>query len=154
QASVALARRVLFDLSAQVRGRALAALKGRPAKQFVRVLVEGLQFPWPPVAEHAAAALVALELREAVPRLRAMLDAPEPVTPFVRKDGALMMRELVRVNPLRNCLLCHAPSYSADDVLRGRVPNPSEPLPPPSAYYGGSDGVFVRADITYLRQDF
>ena len=39
----------------------------------------------------------------------------------------------------------------------GPVPSPDEPLPPSrsAAYYGPREGItLVRADITYLRQDF
>ena len=66
------------------------------------------------------------------------------------------MREVVRVNHLRNCLLCHAPATTATDPVRGLVPSPGQPLPPPFSvpYYEGQIGLFVRADVTYLRQDF
>jgi hypothetical protein len=66
-----------------------------------------------------------------------------------------VVRELVRVNHLRNCMLCHAPATSTNDPVRGLVPEPGQPLPPPTTpYYGGDRGIFVRADITYLKQDF
>jgi hypothetical protein len=66
------------------------------------------------------------------------------------------VREVVRVNHLRNCLLCHAPAASPADPVRGLVPNPTQPLPPPNTvpYYEGQNGIFVRADVTYVRQDF
>jgi hypothetical protein len=71
------------------------------------------------------------------------------------KDSRLVVRELVRVNHLRNCMLCHAPATSTNDPVRGLVPEPGQPLPPPTTpYYGGDRGIFVRADITYLKQDF
>src|SRR5262249_51471202 len=63
-----------------------------------------------------------------------------------------VVREVVRVNHLRNCLLCHAPSTDRRDPLRGVVPTPGEPLP--QVYYSSRKGDFVRADVTYLRQDF
>jgi hypothetical protein len=53
---------------------------------------------------------------------------------------------------LGNCLLCHAPSTNDSDPVRGLVPRRGEPLP--QAYYHSPDGDFVRADVTYLRQDF
>jgi hypothetical protein len=49
-------------------------------------------------------------------------------------------------------MLCHAPSSSKDDLVRGRVPVPGEN--PPPLYYAEQRGLFVRADITYLRQEF
>ena len=38
------------------------------------------------------------------------------------------------------------------DDLRAIVPTPGQPLP--TVYYSSGRGDFVRADITYLRQDF
>lgn len=67
-------------------------------------------------------------------------------------DGKLVKNELVRINHLRNCVLCHAPSLSDADPIRGAVPTPGEPLP--QAYYNSHKGSFVRADIVYLKQDF
>jgi hypothetical protein len=60
--------------------------------------------------------------------------------------------ELVRVNHLGNCLLCHAPSTNKDDPVRGVVPQRGEELPP--VYYESKSGDFIRADVTYLKQDF
>src|SRR5262249_50245487 len=59
------------------------------------------------------------------------------------------LRELVRVNHLQNCLLCHPASLSPQDTPRGRVPSAGN-----FAYYSGTGGTFVRADITYLNKDF
>jgi hypothetical protein len=50
--------------------------------------------------------------------------------------------------------MCHAPSSSKDDLVRGRIPPPDQPLPSGVEYYERQDGIFVRADVTYLRQDF
>lgn len=63
-----------------------------------------------------------------------------------------MVREMVKINHMSNCVLCHAPSHSAEDLVRGRVPIPGEE--PPPGYYQANNGLFVRAEITYLRQDF
>jgi hypothetical protein len=62
----------------------------------------------------------------------------------------------VRVNHFKNCVLCHAPSADANELVRGLVPDPRNPLPPrfSPAYYTAATGKFVRADITYLKQDF
>ena len=56
------------------------------------------------------------------------------------------------MNHLCNCVVCHAPSYSQDDLVRGRVPIPGEN--PPPLYYAERTGTFVRADITFIKQDF
>jgi hypothetical protein len=211
RASVALAGRALFDLSPEVREAAVQALADRPRHEFREVLLDGLRYPWAPVADHAAEALVALDDRESVPQLTALWDAPDPTNParlsFHDLDPALLtsppswpanlqpptavvldesrggeprgallaypqgipgkalalsrnvdvVREVVRVNHLRNCLLCHAPSLGRNDPVRGLVPSPDRPLPPllsATRYYEGGSGTFVRADVTYLRQDF
>jgi hypothetical protein len=160
-ASKALAQRAVFDLDRDLRGRAIALLKKRPMGDYAPVLVEALRYPWAPAAEHAAEALGALQVTDAVPHLVRLLDEPDPGTPF-RQDGTslakpvLMVREVVRVNHLRNCMLCHAPSVSPRDEVLGPVPTPGEPLPPSArVYYSGGRGTtLVRADVTYLRQDF
>jgi hypothetical protein len=136
---------------------AVQELAERPRPEFRGVLVEGLRHPWLPVAEHAAEVLVALQDREAVPLLTTMWREANPaVRTATVKGGIATVRELVRVNHLRNCVLCHAGSRSQADRVRGRVPEPDEKLPPEDSevYYQGSNGLFVRADVTYLRQDF
>jgi hypothetical protein len=77
-----------------------------------------------------------------------------------------MVPELVRINHLRNCLLCHAYSGSPTDPVRGLVPNAEHLVPLPSSgarttkWGGGGSGpsvavsTFVRADTNFLRQDF
>ncbi len=51
--------------------------------------------------------------------------------------------------------MCHPPSFQQTDLVRGAVPDPKQPLPPPTtpAYYNNG-GQFVSADTTYLQQDF
>ncbi len=157
RASVALAQRALFDLHAGVRKSALMALRNRPRPEYQAVLLDGFLHPWSAVADHAAEALVALGMRDVVPVLLSLLDQPNPAVPY-RKPGkdAPYVREMVRINHLRNCVLCHAPSLSPEDKVRGFVPPPSQHLAPgPTGGYGGrSNGIFVRADVTYLQQDF
>jgi hypothetical protein len=155
-ADEALAWRALFDLSVDVREAAIRALVGRPRDESRAVLLDGFRYPWPPVADHAAEALAALQDQGAVPRLLELLNEGDPRTPFF-EHGRAQVRELVRVNHLSNCLLCHAPSASPNDPVRGLMPTPGQPLPAPTSaqyYQAGSPGLFVRADVTYLRQDF
>ncbi|HWG41323.1 MAG TPA: HEAT repeat domain-containing protein [Gemmataceae bacterium] len=153
-ATAALAKRGLVDLSPEVRQAAVAALQKRPAAQYVPILLQGLRYPWAPVADHAAVALLTLKPEGAVPKLVDVLDKLDPSVPVLdpkAKKGAVP--ELVRLNHMRNCLLCHAPSMSdKDGLVRGLVPTPGQPLP--RLYYAGQTGNFVRADITFLRQDF
>ncbi|HMF17041.1 MAG TPA: HEAT repeat domain-containing protein [Gemmataceae bacterium] len=153
KACVALAKTALFDVDREVRQAALAGLQSRPPAEFASVLVEGFRYPWGPVARNAAVALAELNVTEAVPALIALLDEAEPGLPFRAKSGQFMIRELVRINHHRNCLLCHVPSKSMKDPARGPVPVPGKRLPSLADYFEPGH-TFVRADVTYLRQDF
>jgi len=152
QASIALAQRAVFDLSPGVREKAIKALAERPSKEYAPVLAYGIRYPWAAAADHAAEAIVALELNETVPELVKLLKEPNPNLPVKQDNNNYTITEVVRVNHLCNCMLCHAPSLSNDDLVRGRVPMPGED--PPPLYYAERTGIFVRADLTYLRQDF
>jgi len=152
-ASAALAQRAVFDLSADVRETAVKALQGRPRAEYASVLLEALRYPWSGAADHAAEALVALNDQEVVFDLVSLLDEPDPRAPTQDKNKKWVVPELVRVNHLGNCLLCHAPSSSRNDPVRGFIPMRGEPLPP-TLYYDSQRGNFVRADVTYLKQDF
>jgi hypothetical protein len=160
-ATQALVQRALFDLSEEVREAAVTVLADRPREDFRTELLAGFRYPWSPVADHAAEALVALRDRDAVPALVRLLDEADPTRPAVpdtAKGGQdrPVFRQLVRVNHLKNCLLCHAPSVDTTEPVRGLVPTPGQPLPPPFSpeYYVAASGTFVRADVTYLKQDF
>jgi hypothetical protein len=152
KASLLLARQALFDFSWTTREEAIKALKDRPREEYRQVLLDGLRYPWPPVAAHAAEALVALKDREAIFQLADLIDEPDPCAPIRDNNDKWVVAEIVRVNHSRNCLLCHAVSTAPSDPLRGVVPTPGQPLP--RVYYNSRKGDFVRADITYLRQDF
>lgn len=149
--SALLAQRALFDLDADVREAAVAALKNRPRSLYRQVLLDGLRHPWPPVAAHAAEAIAELQDIDAAPQLVALLDKPDPRAPSLTADNRWVVREMVAINHLRNCLLCHASSHDVADLGRSLVPKPGEALP---RYREGIKGDAVRADITYLRQDF
>jgi HEAT repeat protein len=152
EASAGLARLALFDLSSDVRAAAVEGLSRRPRAEYRAVLLDGFRYPWAPVADHAAEALVALEDHDAVPALKELAREADPT---IDSTKAPAVREVVRINHLRNCLMCHAASHNRDDQVRGLIPTPGSRLPPLIGYYGQQqDGNFVRADITYLRQDF
>jgi hypothetical protein len=150
--TASLARLALFDPSFEVRQEAIKSLKKRPADDYRQILLDGLRYPWAPVADHAAEALAELHDDDAIFDLVALLDEPDPCAPARCKDDKWVVREVVRINHFRNCLLCHAPSSSTDDGIRGLIPIPGKPLP--RVYYESQRGYFVRADVTYLRQDF
>src|SRR5207249_1446692 len=97
EASGALANRALFELSREVRKQAIEALATRPRAEFLHILVNGLNHPWPPAAAHAAEALAKLSVEEAVPDLIGMLNQADPRLPFVvqeNSDKVLAVREL------------------------------------------------------------
>lgn len=154
EATAALAKRAMVDLSPEVRQAAIAALEKRPLEQYVPVLVKGLRYPWPPVADHAAVALHKLKPQGVAPKLIDLLEKPNPSLPVLDpRTKKPMVRELVRLNHLRHCLLCHAPSANdKDGLVRGLVPTPGQPLP--RLYYAGQKGNYARADTTFMRQDF
>ena len=150
-----MVKKAKFDIEPQVRIAATEALADIDAKQYRDSLLEGLDYPWHVVAEHSAEALVRLNDQDAIPSLIDMLDLPHPQFP-IESNGELLQRELVGINHMRNCLLCHAPSISESDSVRGLIPHESRPLP---QHYYDSQGAgvvpyAVRADITYLEQDF
>jgi hypothetical protein len=157
-ASTVLAQRALFDLHEEVREAAVNALRDRPKEEYRAILLAGFRYPWEPIADHAAEALVALGDRDSIPRLVDLLERSNPGEPDFtgRAYKAPLVRELVRVNHLRNCLLCHAPSFNVSEPVRGRIPPPGQSLDNQESGggYGGTIGTFVRADVTYLKADF
>jgi len=152
EASQALAQRAIFDFWGGAREAAVDALSERPPHEYRRKLIEGFRYPWPPIADHAADALVALNDQQAVSDLVDLLDEPNPEAPYQDQDGQWCLDELVRVNHMRNCTLCHAPSFTSTDPIRGLIPVPGQRLP--VVYYSSQKGDFVRADVTYIKQDF
>jgi hypothetical protein len=163
RATRAVTRLAIYDPEPAVRRRAAEELRHRPKEPTGQLLLDALRHPWVPAARQAANLIVALERDDLLARLVELLDEPDPCAPFtVEKEArsVTLVREVVRVNHHRNCLLCHAPADRNVRVARGllaQVPSPSEPLPPSTStvYYGAPPGVtVVRADVTYLRQDF
>jgi hypothetical protein len=137
-------------------------LRSRPGAEYHDLLLAALQYPWPETAQAAAEAIVEAECKELTPELERLLSEPDPRAPvtrvlFGREVGVI--REVVRLNHNHNCLLCHAvvsPTELREGrLLTGPVPLASQPLPRPDTYYSsGSPDMRVRADVTYLRQDF
>ena len=146
-----LTDRVLYDSTLEVREAALDGLKHWAKEQYGPLLLKGLDHPWPAVAYRAAYALDQLKLTETVPDLIRRLDSP------ASKEGTV--KELVRVNHMRNCLLCHEP---ASDQVKFTAPllTPGQPLPPVTItrpYYSRNNNkqeALIRPDVTFLRPDF
>jgi hypothetical protein len=160
EATRALARVAEFSTDEAVRAAALEALAVRREGGCTEVLVAALAYPWPAVAENAARAVARLKREDLVPQLQDVLDAPDPRGPRTESAAGrqeTVVHELVRVNHLRNCLLCHAPArrdQSQKATLVAEVPVPTEPLPDPAGYGRSGSNLLVRIDVTYLRQDF
>jgi len=159
EAILALTKLALYSDEKEVRAAALKALEKCTDHDIKDSLLKGLTYPWPAIAENAAQAMVHLKRTDLVPDLVNFLGEPDPrlpVTREVRGQKRPVIRELVRINHHRNCLLCHPPGNTPDvsrDVLTAGVPIPGESLSP-SFYRMRSPDILVRADVTYLRQDF
>jgi HEAT repeat protein len=171
EATTALAQRAVFDLGPGVRERAVEALKTRPAAAYRPVFLKALRYPWAPPADHAAEALVALRDREAVPTLVTLLKLPDPAGPQTLPNKHQIVREVVCVKHVRNCVLCHPPAASTGDPNLGEDPfltqgagqggggggwgNAAQRLAnQTTARARGQAALRVRSDIAFLRQDF
>jgi hypothetical protein len=161
EATRALARAAVFATEGAVRASAVEALSVRREADYTAVLVEGLRYPWPAAATNAAEAIVKLGRKDLAGHLVALLEGPDPRGPRAERVAGrevTVAPEVVRVNHLRNCLLCHAPAERdkvPEETLVAEVPVPSEGLPEPREGYGNSpSNLLVRVDVTYLRQDF
>lgn len=118
-ATKALGRLAIFSTEREIHDAAVAALKGRNPKDYTDLVVAGLSYPWPDVAERASDTIVKLDRKDLIPSLIDALDRPDPRAPR-QQDGptkATVVRELVRLNHHHNCLLCHAPVTSSRDAL-------------------------------------
>jgi HEAT repeat protein len=168
-ATAALARRAVYDLDPELRIEAVHALKGRPAADARPVLLAALRYPWAPAADHAAEALAALEDKGAIPALVTLLEEPDPAAPRKLPRGGYVVQELVRANHQANCLLCHPPALTGNEPVQGLDPvntvvarSPGSGGGGGGAWSGGGGGggatnrvpLVIRADITFLRQDF
>jgi hypothetical protein len=165
-ASASLVRVAIFDPHPAVRREAVLALRERPPAEYQPTLLAALRYPWAPAAEHGAEALVALKRVEAVPVLLTALKGRDPQAPYDKAGvSGMVVKQLVRVEHTANCLLCHAPSFNVNDPGRAHVPGTGKMVetktPRVFGGYGGLGsttrlvgGTFIRADITFLRQDY
>jgi hypothetical protein len=158
-----LARMAVFDPSTDVRIAAVKALRERPNDAVTaEIFMHGMRYPMADVAKRTAQAIIALDRKDLVPQLVSLLGeaAPDdPVEAVVDEKPVCTVREVVRVNHHRNCLLCHAPANSGtSEEVPALAPTPGQPFPQTSREYYGDriilSGPAVRADTTYLRQDF
>jgi hypothetical protein len=160
-ATRALARMAIYSAETDVREAALTALKVRREKDYTDVLVTGLRYPWPAVARRSADAIAKLERADLIPELLNVLDAADPRLPAAKAGGGTsgaVVREVVKVNHHRNCVMCHAPAGSGvpnPNAITAEVAVPGQPLPLPSeGYRQSTPELMIRVDVTYLRPDF
>src|SRR5260370_5864895 len=118
QATIALAQRAVFDLTPEIRETPLTALKKRNPEDYLPIFLKALRYPMPAFADHAAEALVALNVQNdrTISQLVVMLSEPDPLIPVVVGSRGGFQREIVRANHVANCLLCHAPAVTANDA--------------------------------------
>ena len=163
KSTVTLAKLAIFSEGKSVRDAAIEALQLRREKHYTVILEQGLCYPYPAVAERACEAITQLQRKDLISTLVTALQSSDPRLPRATKtkDGTkIVVRELVRINHHRNCLMCHAPGMMKNDgtVLQVQIPLPTQELPSPSQSggYGSSTipDIVVRTDVTYLRQDF
>jgi HEAT repeat protein len=156
RSSELLAERAVYELDPAIRAAAVDALRPRPLEEVRQFFVTALRYPWAPVADHAAEALVALDDREAAPQLVMLLNQPDPSAPITGLHGGQYQRHLVRINHIGNCMMCHAAANTMTEPVVGIAPGTSRRVTPGG--WGGGGGqtapFWVRADVTFFRQDF
>lgn len=157
-----IARAAVFDADGDVRMAALQALKEEKKTRepaVTEALLAGIRYPLATVAKRSARAIINLERKDLLPTLVAALADPAPSDPVTGEDGTTTVREVVKINHHRNCLLCHPPVQTGQEQeVPGVIPIPGMPFSTsPKEAYGRasqSNDPMVRADTTYLRQDF
>jgi hypothetical protein len=138
------------------------------------VLLMGLQYPWTPVNENAADAIVKLRDYQSLSYVEEILDCQHPrdvVSLPTNSQDVFLVREPVRINHSNNCLMCHPASMNEADLVRVAIPKTSNPntdmlgfgVEPVTPYYPGASeiskpvllepNVFVSAQVTFLRPD-
>jgi hypothetical protein len=160
KATVALAQRALVDLSPELREAAIKNLRVRTPEDYRPEFLRGLTYAWAPIADHAAEALVALQDKGAVPELIALLEKPDPGLPSPTTWNRLVVREVVSLQHMANCLMCHPPSVTANSPVPGIVPELTLRGVRVSGYGSNTTSrpteapIWIRADITFMQQDF
>ena len=96
--SEALVNRALFDFSPAIREKAIEQLMDRRREDYWSALIDGLRYPWPPIADHAAKAIITVgsggSRIAAIRPLVELLDKPDPAAPYRNDDGQWIRREI------------------------------------------------------------
>lgn len=183
-ATRALVQAALFAPEQEIRDLARKLLAERDSQPATDLLLSGLRYPWPSVVNRAANLIAQLKRTDLEGALTRALEDGDPRAPVWKEnkgEKTATIREVVRINHLRNCLLCHVPGDAPDKpgdeervepaslvrgslrcVGLGRLITAPIPLPgvrlPEDSPFGYDDGsapqATVRVDVTYLRQDF
>lgn len=162
EATRALAKFAIFTTEDEVRNAAVDELKVRREKDYTDILVMGLRYPFPAVAKRSADAVARMGRTDLIGELVTVLDEEDPRLPRTKDSGwkrTTVVREMVKVNHHRNCMMCHAPGTTGVVVQAGgvtaEVPVQDQALPSPAqGYRQSSPDLLIRIDVTYLRQDF
>ncbi|HUR53817.1 MAG TPA: HEAT repeat domain-containing protein [Gemmataceae bacterium] len=159
EATKALAKLAIFSTESDLSAAAAEALKVRRERDYTAILVAGLRYPFPAVAKRAAEVIAKTGRKDLIPELVSVLDEADPRLPRDR-GGKSVVREMVRVNHHRNCMMCHAPGTSSGiqpTAFTAEVPVQGQPLQSLAQGYNRTaphPDLLVRLDVTYLRQDF
>ena len=124
----ALAQLAVFSTDSGVRWLAIEALLSRDLGPADPILLKGLRYPWPDVARSAMEAVVQLKRDNLKPELAKILREPDPRAPVVRETAGkkeIVVREVVRINHHRNCLLCHPPAGTAEETVMKHARTPA-----------------------------
>jgi hypothetical protein len=168
--SQALAKVALYAPEESIREMAIQALRVRRLEDFENVLVSGLRYPLPRVAENAADAICRLGLSaralDGMPEILTWRDPRQPIGLVGERLAPLpgvVVSEVVKIPHHRNCALCHPPARPSHPPRFASVPvrNETPMLAPNGMFtfgrdYGNSAAVrlAIRFDQTFLRQDF
>ena len=92
QATKSLVKLAVFDPDHEVRELALIGLSQRHSQEYCSQLAEAIRLPWAPAARHAAAAIVRLNAKQAIPSLINFLDEPDPAAAVRAREEAQRLR--------------------------------------------------------------
>ncbi|MFO0863986.1 MAG: hypothetical protein U0744_04925 [Gemmataceae bacterium] len=180
-ATLALAKLAIFSEEPSLRAEATSALKSKPGSHYDGAIRLGLRYPRPEIAVRTMELIAKRERMDWADALVKLLEEPDPRDPKLSDDGkSYLVREVVKIRHLDNCLLCHPPARRGSEAMvtgqlsgilwqeflaapRKQIPNAGGQFGFGGYNQGGiagfnrtgfQDGPSVRFDVTFLRQDF
>ena len=104
-----------------MRDAAVAALKdARPRS--IATSCSRRRYPWAVPAQHAAEAVAMLKDAGSVPVLVSLLKLPDPAGPLTINKSRHVLQDVVRLNHLNNCMMCHPPAATSNEPVLGIDP--------------------------------